>query len=167
MVSGPDGDVIIVEPEVDLVARLDAQLISKFLGDDDLTFWADAMSHTDKYNLAVHPRWPRLICVTLLLSYCGTTVREMAVRKKRSISMPPDLDARIEAAASQAGMTYSGWLAATASKEFIIQAGLNAVADFEREQGSFTAEELAEAEQWARSAIERGQRSGARHRRTA
>ena len=41
--------------------------------------------------------------------------------------MPPDLDQQIEAAAEQAGMTYSGWLAATARKEFVIQAGLKAV----------------------------------------
>ena len=111
--------------------------------------------------MALHRR------LNLALSYRCTTVLEMAVRKKRSISMPPDLDARIEVAASQAGMSYSGWLAATASKEFIIRAGLNAVTDFEREQGSFTADELAEAEEWAHSAIERGRRSGARHRRTA
>jgi len=31
----------------------------------------------------------------------------MAVRKKRSISMPPDLDAEIAAAAAQAGLSYS------------------------------------------------------------
>ena len=48
----------------------------------------------------------------------------MAVRKKRSISLPPDLDAEIAAAAAQAGMTYSSWLAATARKEFTIRAGL-------------------------------------------
>jgi hypothetical protein len=44
----------------------------------------------------------------------------MAVRKKRSISMPPDLDAEIAAAAEQAGMSYSAWLA-DARREFTIQ----------------------------------------------
>ena len=68
------------------------------------------------------------------------------VRKKRSISMPPDLDTDIEAAASAAGMTYSGWLAEMARKEFMVQAGLDAVDGFERDNGSFTPEELAEAE---------------------
>ena len=101
------------------------------------------------------------------LSYRCTTLPWMAVRKKRSISVPPDLDARIEAAASKAGTTYSGWLVAAASKELIIRAGLNAVAEFEREQGSFTPEELAEAQEWAKSAVGRGRRSGARHRRPA
>jgi hypothetical protein len=91
----------------------------------------------------------------------------MAVRKKRSISMPPDLDAAIEAAATDAGMTYSAWLATTARKEFAIGAGLDAVAEFEREQGAFTAEELAEGQKWAKEAVARSQRTGARQRRSA
>ena len=57
----------------------------------------------------------------------------MAVRKKRSISMPPDLDAEIAAAAARAGMSYSAWLADTARKEFAIRAGLAAVSQFERD----------------------------------
>ncbi len=85
----------------------------------------------------------------------------MAVRKKRSISIPPDLDAEIAAAAAQAGMTYSSWLAATARKEFTIRAGLAAVSQFEDEHGAFTADELAEASQWAAGATERASRSGA------
>ena len=54
----------------------------------------------------------------------------MATRKKRSISMPPDLDAEIAAAAARAGMSYSAWLADTARKEFTIRAGLGAVSQF-------------------------------------
>ena len=38
----------------------------------------------------------------------------MAVRKKRSISIPPELDAEIAAAAAAAGMSYSAWLARAA-----------------------------------------------------
>jgi len=91
----------------------------------------------------------------------------MAVRKKRSISVPPDLDSQIEAAAARAGMSYSAWLAATARKEFAIRAGLDGVAQFEREHGAFSADELAEAQAWAKAAIERGKRTGARQRRTA
>jgi hypothetical protein len=84
----------------------------------------------------------------------------MAIRKKRSISLPPDLDAEIAAAAEQAGMTYSSWLAATARKEFTIRAGLAAVAQFEDEHGAFTPDELADADQWAASAAERASRTG-------
>jgi hypothetical protein len=91
----------------------------------------------------------------------------MATRKKRSISMPPELDEQIEAAARDAGMTYSGWLATTARKEFTIRAGLEAVAAFEREHGAFTPEELDEAQRWATAAIGRSKRSGARQRKTA
>jgi hypothetical protein len=91
----------------------------------------------------------------------------MAVRKKRSISLPPDLDAEIAAAAEQAGMTYSSWLAATARKEFTIRAGLAAVAQFEDEHGAFTSDELAEADQWAAQAAERASHTGAGRRRSA
>lgn len=84
-----------------------------------------------------------------MLSYYCATVADMAVRKKRSISMPPDLDAEIAAAAAAAGLTYSAWLAETARKEFTIRAGLAAAGEFEREHGAFTAAELAEAEDWA------------------
>jgi hypothetical protein len=79
--------------------------------------------------------------------------------------MPPDLDAAIAAAAAQAGMTYSSWLAATARKEFTIRAGLGAVSQFEDEHGAFTDEELAEASQWAAEAVERGGRTGDGDRR--
>ena len=89
----------------------------------------------------------------------------MAVRKKRSISLPPDLDAEIAAAAEHAGMTYSSWLAATARKEFTIRAGLAAVAQFEDEHGAFTPGELADADQWAAEATERASRSGTSTRR--
>ena len=85
----------------------------------------------------------------------------MAVRKKRSISMPPDLDAEIAAAAAAAGLSYSAWLADTARKEFNIRAGLAAVSQFEHDHGPFTAEELADAEEWAGRAIQHAGHAGA------
>jgi len=91
----------------------------------------------------------------------------MAVRKKRSISMPPDLDAEIAAAATQAGISYSAWLADIVRKEFTIRAGLAAVSQFEQDHGAFTPEELAEAQQWAATAVERASRTGNAQRRTA
>ena len=101
---------------------------------------------------------------TVLLLCYRTRV---AVRKKRSISLPPDLDASIEEAARAAGTTYSGWLAATARKELTLRAGLAAVAAYERAEGAFSDEEMAEAEAWAQGAVARGRRSGGRSRRTA
>jgi hypothetical protein len=79
--------------------------------------------------------------------------------------MPPDLDAEIARAAAQAGMSYSAWLAETARKEFTIRAGLAAVSQFELDNGAFTPEELAEAEQWAASAVERARLTGSSVRR--
>ena len=87
------------------------------------------------------------------------------MRKKRSISIPPDLDAEIAAAAAQAGMSYSAWLAETARKEFTIRAGLAAVSQFERDHGTFTTEEVSAAEEWAATALERARRAGSRTRR--
>jgi hypothetical protein len=75
--------------------------------------------------------------------------RIMAVRKKRSISIPPELDAEIAAAAQEAGVSYSAWIAQTARKEFTIRAGLEAVSQYEAEYGSFTPDEIAEADEWA------------------
>ena len=91
----------------------------------------------------------------------------MVVRKKRSISMPPELDSRIESAAAAEGTSYSGWLAAVARKEFTIRAGLDAVAGFERSHGRFTPNELAEAETWANDALARSKRTGTRQRQSA
>ncbi len=84
----------------------------------------------------------------------------MAVRRKRSISIPPELDAEIAAAAEQAGMSYSAWLARTARKEFTIRAGLAAVTEFERDQGAFSAAEIADADEWAAQAIRRAGNAG-------
>jgi hypothetical protein len=91
----------------------------------------------------------------------------MAVRKKRSVSMPPDVDLRIATAAAEAGMSYSAWLAATARKEFTIRDGLDAVERFQHNQGAFSPEELAEADEWARDAVARSRQSGSRRRRSA
>lgn len=73
----------------------------------------------------------------------------MAVRKKRSISIPPELDDQIAAAAEAAGMSYSAWLAQAARKEFTIRAGLQAVSQYEAEHGTFTPDEIASADEWA------------------
>ena len=73
----------------------------------------------------------------------------MAVRKKRSISIPPELDAEIATAAEAAGLSYSAWVAQAARKEFTIRAGLEAVGQYEAEHGAFTPAETAEADEWA------------------
>ena len=91
--------------------------------------------------------------VVLLLCYHMA----MAVRKKRSISIPPDLDAEIASAAEAAGMSYSAWVAETARKEFTIRAGLASVSQYEAEHGSFTPAEIAEADEWAARVTQSGE----------
>ena len=59
---------------------------------------------------------PNIACPSVVLPLCNHS----AVRKKRSISMPEDLDSAIEAAAAAEGMTYGGWLADVPRKEFLI-----------------------------------------------
>jgi len=93
-------------------------------------------------------RAARLIAATVtVVPLCYRRV--MAVRKKRSISIPPELDAAIAAAAQDAGLSYSAWITQTARKEFVIQAGLEAVSTYEAEHGPFTPDEIAEADEWA------------------
>lgn len=91
----------------------------------------------------------------------------MASRKKRSISMPPDLDAQIQEAAKAGGVTYSAWLAAAVRKEFLLHDGLEGVAEFERASGAFSDTELAEAGAWASDAVTRSRRTGTTSRRSA
>lgn len=75
----------------------------------------------------------------------------MPVRKKRSISLPPDLDARIEAAALAEGVPVSAWLARSAQDRLIVADGLAAMAEWRAEHGDFPAEVVAEANEWAAS----------------
>jgi len=77
----------------------------------------------------------------------------MAIRTKRSVSLPPALAKEIERAAAREDTTVSAWLASTASRRLKIDAGLRAVAEWERENGVFTPEELALGLAEARSAL--------------
>lgn len=88
-------------------------------------------------------------------------------RRKRSISLPPDLDDEIQVEAQREGVTYSRWLADAARRELKVRAGLEAVAEVEQRLGALTGEELAEADEWAREAIERASRSRPAPRRAA
>ena len=67
----------------------------------------------------------------------------MAVRSKRSISIPPDLDAAIEAAAGASGMSVSGWIVQTAAHRLRLDAAKRAVREWELENGPLTDDELA------------------------
>jgi hypothetical protein len=79
----------------------------------------------------------------------------VAQRHKRSISLPPDLDRQIEAAAAESGTTVSAWLAATAAHRLRLEAGRRAIAEWEADNGALTAEELADGLARARALIGR------------
>jgi hypothetical protein len=69
----------------------------------------------------------------------------MAIRTKRSVSLPPALARQIARAAAVEGITVSAWLASAATHRLKIEDGLRAVAEFERENGAFTPAERARA----------------------
>lgn len=52
MLGEANCDVVFVQPEVDLVARFDAQCVAQLFGDDDLPFSTHSMSHTSEYNFS-------------------------------------------------------------------------------------------------------------------
>jgi hypothetical protein len=79
----------------------------------------------------------------------------MAQRHKRSISLPPDLDKEIEAAAAESGTTVSAWIASTAAHRLRIEAGRRAIAEWEADHGALTAEELADGLARARALLGR------------
>jgi hypothetical protein len=79
----------------------------------------------------------------------------MARRHKRSISLPPDLDQAIEVAAELAGMTVSAWLAETVAHRLRLEAGRDALAQWEAEQGALSPEELARGRARARASLGR------------
>ena len=79
----------------------------------------------------------------------------MAQRTKRSVSLPPDLADAIDQAAANNGTTFSGWLTDMAGHRLRLEAGRRGIAEWEREHGPLTAEELADGLARARSLLRR------------
>jgi hypothetical protein len=72
---------------------------------------------------------------------------------KRSITLPPELDAAVEAAAAREGSSVSAWLAASAAHRLGIDAGWEGVDAWEADHGRLTAAELAEGRARARAVL--------------
>lgn len=71
----------------------------------------------------------------------------MATREKRSISLPADLSAAVNAAAEAEDTTPSAWLADAARRKLFIERGRREMAEWLAENGGPpTPEERAEAE---------------------
>jgi hypothetical protein len=79
----------------------------------------------------------------------------MAQREKRSISLSPVLAAEIDRAAAAEGTTVSAWIAATAEHRLRLDAGRRGIAEWERENGALTVEELADGLTRARAILGR------------
>lgn len=73
----------------------------------------------------------------------GTTIEGMPV-VKRSVSLSPSVVERAERAAAAEGLSLSAWIDRTLDHHLGIREGLEAVAEYEAEHGTFTPEELAE-----------------------
>lgn len=94
---------------------------------------------------------PELTQLSYHLYYCLV----MAQREKRSISLPPDLAAEIDRAAAAEGTTVSAWIASTAAHRLRLEAGRRGIAEWERQHGALTAEELADGLARARAILSR------------
>jgi hypothetical protein len=92
---------------------------------------------------------PQTIAAAPPLSYHLCYPNPMAQRDKRSISLPPELARAVEDAARAEGLTFSAWLAQTAARRLKLDAGRQALAEWEAENGPLTPEERAEG--WARA----------------
>jgi hypothetical protein len=77
------------------------------------------------------------------VSYLLCYRERMAVRDKRSVSMPPELAAAVDEAARTAGTTFSAWLADAADHRLRMQAGQASLAEWESEQGPLSPQERA------------------------
>ena len=69
----------------------------------------------------------------------------MAVRKL-SVALDESVADGVAQAAARAGVSVSAWLNHAAEHELAIEAGLDAVREWEADHGALTADELAEAD---------------------
>jgi len=97
-----------------------------------------------------------------VLSYYLCYRARMAGREKRSVSMPAELADAIDKAAAADGTTFSGWLADTAVQRLRLESGRRGLAEWERDHGPLTAEELAAGLARARSLLGRARPRAAR-----
>lgn len=66
--------------------------------------------------------------------------------RKRSVAIEERLVRAGEAAARRAGLSFSAWISRAAEHALLVERGLRAVRDWEREHGRLTPEELAAAD---------------------
>ena len=89
------------------------------------------------------------------LSYLLSYHLIMAPRQKRSISLPSELADAIDQAATAEGTTVSAWIAESAAHRLRMDAGRQGVAEWERQHGPLTPDELADGLARARAIVRR------------
>jgi hypothetical protein len=79
----------------------------------------------------------------------------MAQRARRSLALPPELARAVDDAARAEGITVSAWLPQTAAHRLRPEAGRQAIAEWELENGRLTPKELASGRARARALLGR------------
>lgn len=72
---------------------------------------------------------------------------------KLAITIDPDIHGNILAAATREGVSVSAWMTSAARIALRQRAGLSAVAQWEKQHGRFTAEEMNEARRSVRAQL--------------
>ena len=72
---------------------------------------------------------------------------------KLAITIDPDIHGNILAAAAREGVSVSAWMSAAARAALQRRAGLAAVAQWEKQQGRFTTDEINEARRSVRAQL--------------
>jgi hypothetical protein len=76
---------------------------------------------------------------------------------KLAITVDPDIHESILAAAARDGVSVSAWMTIAAREALRRRAGLTAVAQWEKQHGRFTAEEMNEARSSVRAQLRKSQ----------
>ena len=72
---------------------------------------------------------------------------------KLAIAIDPDIHEKVLAAAARDGVSVSAWMTAAARKALQRRAGLAAVAQWEKQHGGFTTEEMNDARRTVRTQL--------------
>jgi hypothetical protein len=79
---------------------------------------------------------------------------------KLAITVDPKIHEKILAAAARDGVSVSAWMTSAAREALRRRAGLAAIAEWEKEYGSFSAEEMNEARSSVRAQLRTVRRPG-------
>lgn len=79
--------------------------------------------------------------------------------KKLSVALDESVASAAQRSAERSGLSLSAWLNRAASHALTVEEGLRAVAEWEREHGAFTEQELRQADHFLDSVAKRPRRA--------